>query len=616
MLIEKMHGIAHSFIGKAIFALIPVSFLIGGMSGYLYSSNDSFAAKVNGETISQQDFLNRYNQEFEARAQQEGESFLAKTDSVEFVTALRQNLIQRLVDQELIRQYAKELKLGVSDEMIKRAIVSDPNSRYQQLLTQNGLTSDTYAAILRNALTLEQMQNGLADSEFVVPAQVKDSAQTFFQKRIARLATLPLADEIAKQKVTDEEVKAYYDANAKSLVQPEQAKVQYIHVSANELGKLQPVTETQIAQYYQENKAQFISQKLAHIQLSTEKEADSVYQELKKGADFAELAKAKSVDKLSGAQGGELGWVKDNELPKNFEDAALLLNVGQYSTPVNVDGAYHIILVQDRKERTLDEVKEQIADIVRKNLAGSRFQAVEKAVHAKAAESSDSLAAVAEAAGVKVEETDYFGKNNVPAALNFPNVTSAIFESDIANGGANSEPLTVGENEFVVVRVVDHKAEGLQSLDEAKAMIEQFLKREKADKVLAEKAEQAVKALSADPTKLPAGISFGEPQTFTLVDNKDPVLYEGVFAITKPQDGKAAYQVGRNSKGDVIVVALERVEEPTLDEQELAKFSTQLVRARQGELQGQLMQALREKAQIEINTSFINQDDSEEGAAH
>lgn len=625
MLIEKMHGVAHSFIGKAIFALLPVSFLIGGMSGYLYGGNESFAAKVNGETISQQDFLNRYNQEFEARAQQEGESFLAKTDSVEFVTALRQNLIQRLVDQELIRQYAKELKLGVSDDMIKRAIVSDPNlqsngkfdnTRYQQLLTQNGLTSDTYAAILRNALTLEQMQNGLADSEFVVPAQVKDSAQTFFQKRIARLATLPLADEVAKQKVTEEEIKAYYDANAKSLVQPEQAKVQYIRVSANELGKLQPVTETQIAQYYQENKAQFISQKLAHIQLATEKEADAVYQELQKGADFAELAKAKSVDKLSGAQGGELGWVKDNELPKNFEDAALLLNVGQYSTPVNVDGAYHIILVQDRKERTLDEVKEQIADTVRKNLAGSRFQAIEKAVRAKAAESSDSLAAVAEAAGVKVEETDYFGKNNVLAALNFPNVTSAIFESDIANGGANSEPLTVGENEFVVVRVVDHKAEGLQSLDEAKATIEQFLKREKADKVLTEKAEQAVKALSAEPTKLPAGISFSEPQTFTLVDNKDPVLYEGVFAIAKPQDGKAAYQVARNSKGDVVVVALERVEEPTLNEQELAKFSTQLVRARQGELQGQLMQALREKAQIEINTSFINQDDSEEGAAH
>lgn len=49
MLIEKMHGVAHSFIGKAIFALLPVSFLIGGMSGYLYGGNESFAAKVNGE---------------------------------------------------------------------------------------------------------------------------------------------------------------------------------------------------------------------------------------------------------------------------------------------------------------------------------------------------------------------------------------------------------------------------------------------------------------------------------------------------------------------------------------------------------------------------------------
>ena len=72
-------------------------------------------------------------------------------------------------------------------------------------------------------------------------------------------------------------------------------------------------------------------------------------------------------------------------------------------------------------------------------------------------------------------------------------MTSAIFESDIANGGANSEPLTVGENEFVVVRVVDHKDEGLQSLDEAKSTIEQFLKREKADKVLAEKQSKPLK---------------------------------------------------------------------------------------------------------------------------
>ena len=59
------------------------------------------------------------------------------------------------------------------------------------------------------------------------------------------------------------------------------------------------------------------------------------------------------------------------------------------------------------------------------------------------------------------------------------------------------------------------------------------------------------------------------------MDNKDPVLYEGVLAIAKPQDGKMAYQVAGTAK--VMWLWLyERVEEPDFSEQELAKFSTQL----------------------------------------
>lgn len=158
MLIEKMHNLTNSKISKFILGLIAVSFLVGGMSGYLFSSNDTYAAKVNGEVISQQDFLNRYNQEFEIRAQREGEAFVAQSDSPEFVTALRQNIVNLMIDQELLRQYVKELKLGVSDEMIKRAIVTDPNFQvkgkfdnavYQRILQQNHLTSDGYASILQ-----------------------------------------------------------------------------------------------------------------------------------------------------------------------------------------------------------------------------------------------------------------------------------------------------------------------------------------------------------------------------------------------------------------------------------------------------------------------------------
>ena len=618
MLIEKMHHLANSKVSKFILGLITLSFLVGGMSGYLFSSNDTYAAKVNGEVISQQDFLNRYNQEFEARAQREGEAFMAQSDSPEFVTALRQSTINRMIDQELLRQYAKELKLGVSDEMIKRAIVTDPNFQvngkfdngvYQQVLQQNRLTSDGYAAILRGALTLEQMQSGVANSEFIVPAQAKNTAEVFFQKRSARLATLSLSDEMAKQAVSDDEIKAYYEANQKSFVQPEQVKVQYIDLSGSQIEKGIEVKDVEIAQYYQDNKAQFMTQRLAHIQFANEQDAKATYDELQKGANFADVAKAKSLDKVSGENGGDLGWVNANELPKAFEDAAAALQVGQYSQPINVDGNYHIVLVQERKAQTLDEVKAQVADLVRKSLLENRYYAIEKQVRDKAFEDSKSLNTAAQVAGVKVQESGYFSRQNVPAELNFPNVVSAVFESDIANGGTNSEPLNVGDYHAIVVRVLDHKPEGVRTLEDAKADIEMFLKRQKAENVLNEKAQQVVKALSENAESKVDGINFSSEQTFTLSENKDPILTNGVFSIAKPASGKVVYQVARNEKGDVVIIALNKVEDGTLNDKELSQFSTQLLRTSQAEVQAQLMQGLRERAKIEVNDSFINQDD-------
>lgn len=613
-----MHHLANSKVSKFILGLITLSFLVGGMSGYLFSSNDTYAAKVNGEVISQQDFLNRYNQEFESRAQREGEAFMAQSDSPEFVTALRQSTINRMIDQELLRQYAKELKLGVSDEMIKRAIVTDPNFQvngkfdngvYQQVLQQNRLSSDGYAAILRGALTLEQMQSGVANSEFIVPAQAKNTAEVFFQKRSARLATLSLADEMAKQAVSDDEIKAYYEANQKSFVQPEQVKVQYIDLSGSQIEKGIEVKDVEIAQYYQDNKAQFMTQRLAHIQFANEQDAKVTYDELQKGANFADVAKAKSLDKVSGENGGDLGWVNANELPKAFEDAAAALQVGQYSHPINVDGNYHIVLVQERKAQTLDEVKAQVADLVRKSLLENRYYAIEKQVRDKAFEDSKSLNAAAQVAGVKVQESGYFSRQNVPSELNFPNVVSAVFESDIANGGANSEPLNVGDYHAIVVRVLDHKPEGVRTLEDAKADIEMFLKRQKAENVLNEKAQQAVKALSENAESKVDGINFSSEQIFTLSENKDPILTNGVFSIAKPESGKVVYQVARNEKGDVVIIALNKVEDGVLNDKELSQFSAQLLRTSQAEVQAQLMQGLRERAKIEVNDSFINQDD-------
>ena len=103
--------------------------------------------------------------------------------------------------------------------------------------------------------------------------------------------------------------------------------------------------------------------------MSTEDEAKVLIAELKKGASFDKLAKEKSTDKASGAEGGDLGWFKKSDMVKEFADAAFALKKGQLSeAPVKTQFGYHVILLEDRRqapppafEEMAQEIREELA---------------------------------------------------------------------------------------------------------------------------------------------------------------------------------------------------------------------------------------------------------------
>ena len=614
MVMEKLHGASTNWASKFLFGFITVTFVISSMAGYLYTRVDNSAAKVNGEEISQQAFQNQYNIASRNLTPQE-------IDSPAQVANLKRQVLASLIDQELLRQYANELKLGVSDARIKQEIVTTPtfqnngkfdNTLYQQTLQNNGISAETYAGYVREALRLEQLQSGLGTTTFIVPAQQEKLAKLFFQSRQIRLANLSLANEIAKQEVSDEEIQAYYDAHKAEFTIPETVKVQYLDLSGAAMENNINITDVEIAQYYQDNKPQFTTQgqqRLAHIQVKTEQQAQELYQQLQNGANFADLAKNHSIDPTSAERGGDLSWVSAGEFPKVFEDAANALAVGQYSQPVNLDNHYHIILVEERKEpqlQPLESVKAQIAAQIRQNLVNTQFYSIEKRVAEKAFEDPSSLNAAAEVGGVKVQETSYFSRDDIPAELNYPNVISAVFDSDLSQGGSNSEPMNVGEQHSVVVRVLDHKPQSIKTLDEAKADITAHLKHQKAEAVVLAQAEQIVQNLSEG--KSVEGVKFGAEQTWVFAENKDPVLNNTVFSMAKPEEGKTTYKAAGNANGDVVIIALDKVVDGKLTEQEQKQFAVQIEQLSQVSLQNSLLNALRAKAKIEINDSFINQE--------
>jgi len=112
------------------------------------------------------------------------------------------------------------------------------------------------------------------------------------------------------------------------------------------------VTDQDIKDYYEKHKAELASVnqiKASHILVKTEAEAKKIEDMLKKGANFAELAKKYSIDKGSAQNGGDLGYFSSGQMVPEFEQAATKLKVGEISEPVKTKFGYHIIKVTEKK---------------------------------------------------------------------------------------------------------------------------------------------------------------------------------------------------------------------------------------------------------------------------
>jgi len=114
------------------------------------------------------------------------------------------------------------------------------------------------------------------------------------------------------------------------------------------------ITEADLKKEYDKIKASNEGKKEArasHILVKTEEEAKQVIADLKKGADFAELAKQRSVDNTA-EKGGDVGYFAKGEIVEPFADAAFALKVGQYTvTPVQTELGWHVIKLVDLRDR-------------------------------------------------------------------------------------------------------------------------------------------------------------------------------------------------------------------------------------------------------------------------
>ena len=223
---------------------------------------------------------------------------------------LKKDIIEGLIEREVLYQESQKAGIKIADQKVDDQVAAIkkrfPNEEeFKKALAGMGLTEEDVR---------EQIQHGLAIRELI-------------DQKVAN-----------KVVITDEETKAYYDANPQLFNQPEEVKASHILI------KVEPTADDA-------------------TKAAARKKVEELQQKLKDGGDFAELAKENS-EGPSNARGGDLGYFKRGQMVKPFEDVAYSMKIDEVSDLVETRFGYHLIKVYDKKpEQTLAyaDVKDKIA---------------------------------------------------------------------------------------------------------------------------------------------------------------------------------------------------------------------------------------------------------------
>lgn len=575
-MMDNLRAASNHVVLKIILALIILSFVLTGVGNYLIGGNGDYAAKVNGQEISRAQLENAFSNERSRQQQQLGEQFSQLAGNPAYIQQIRQQALSQLVDESLLTGYAKDLGLAISDDQIKQAIFNQSafqtngkfdNTKYLGLINQMGFTADQYAEALRKQLTTQQLIAAVTNTDFMLTGETDALAALVSQERLVREATINVAALAAKQTVSAEEIKNYYEQNKNNFMSPEQFRVSYIKLDAASMQET--ASEADIQSWYDQHQADYTQPQRSRysiIQTKTEAEAQSALDALKKGGDFAALAKEKSADPISARNGGDMGWLEPDTTPDELKSADLK-EKGQLSGVIKSSVGFIVARltdVQPQQIKPLAAVHDDIAAKVKQEKAIDAYYKLQQKVSDAATNDNESLAGAEQAAGVKAVETGWFSHDNPPAELNFKQVEQAIFNGGLVgeNGApsSNSDIITVDGDRAFVVRVSEHKPEAVKPLDQVTAQITDTLKTQKAQaqaKAQADKLLADLKAGKGDEAMKAANLSFGSQKT--LSRNGQDAVTQAAFTMSLPAKDKPSYATSEDGEGNVLLVALDQV---------------------------------------------------------
>lgn len=609
-MLEKMRENSKGLLSWAIVILIGLTFVMWGVSDYFSGSfGRKYAAKVNGEKLTWKEVDLNY----ERARRQKAASGLSEKDLKEQV---RMMLIQRTAQLANIRV----LGFQVGEQQLAETLVQIPvfqedgkfsKEHYLEVLSNNGFTDIAFRKELEQDILLGQLELGLTQTNFSLPSEVARIVELFDERRNFGYFTLTQQKFRTGIELSNDDLKNYYEKNKSQFVTPERVSIEYVELSLDQIAKQQKVSEEELQAFYKEHLVSYSAPervRARHILISAPakgkdsaaKDKDStskdtasldekanakameVLAKLNKGEDFSALAKEYSDDKGSAKNGGDLGWFTKGQMVPVFDKAVFALkDPKQIAGPIRSQFGFHIIQLLEHKPaetRPFKEVRELVLEQIQKEKALALYTEQSEELSKLAFEKNDSLKPISEALGLRIKETGFFtraslgrqeknedSKDDAAKITENPFVIATAFTDAVLKQKNNSEPLQVGENDLIVLRIKEDKPAVQQSFDEATDKIKERLMVERTKEKVKELADSIQARIQAgeNPATLAEnlGLTWNVKTAVTRHNNTSNPLNKDILAAAfkLPHAEKDATKALALPNGDYAIIVLQKV---------------------------------------------------------
>jgi peptidyl-prolyl cis-trans isomerase D len=614
-----------------ICASMVITLIPGGLSGDVFGGEPGrgIVAKVGTNDITADEVRQTAKQMLQQQMPQGGPN----------MAMLLPFFTQRAADQLIMRQVlldeADRLGMRATPEEVKDELQHGRYSatlfpggtfigeqEYEQLLTRANLTPAKFEDdVVRPDIMISKLQALVSGGASVSESEIRDQFVKQNSKVKFDYAVLKQDDIKKGLHPSDAELKAFYDNHKASYANsiPEKRKIKYAVVDTAKAEASVKITQDDLRSYYDQYRDQYRTPeqvKVSHILIKTpaagadgkvddkalaaaKQRAEDLLKQIKAGAKFEDLATKYSEDTGSAKQGGSIGWIGKGQTVPEFEKVAFSEPKGQVSDLVKSSFGFHIIRVDDKQDahtKSLDEVKDQIEPILKRQ-KGQQIAQKEADDLLKQAR-TNGIDAAAAAQSVPVINSDYFSrKDMLPGLGPAPQFMDAVF-AEAEKAPPDMAPTTEG---FAVFQLLDVKPPATPTLEEIRSKVETEFKDERSNVLLSQKTQEL-----SDRAKTEHDLKRAAKELGATVKTSDLVLPDGQVPDVGSMTGQAAAafnmkpgEISGPINSGANGVVLQIVENQKPDEAEYAAKRDQirdaLLQGKQQELFGLFVTTLRDQ---------------------